>query len=192
MMSDMFIHEIFKIHHRKWPEIHVCLNFSFYDDYERIFRIKNSSIKKSSRTIYSRLHFSICNVQDFHRPELLSPNYFINVWTYFLSPNPLLMYSANVKDSENADRWLAALSSLLYINIRFGLRNVQIQSKLTCQNYLKSNLFAIKAFMGKGFTTKEITKIIWKGFIRTLINILITHYSIFFDHVLNDRILFWW
>ena len=27
-----------------------------------------------------------------------------------LSPNPLLMYSANVKDSENADRWLAALS----------------------------------------------------------------------------------
>ena len=28
-----------------------------------------------------------------------------------LSPNPLLMYSANVKDSENADRWLAALTS---------------------------------------------------------------------------------
>ena len=28
-----------------------------------------------------------------------------------LSPNSLLMYTANVKDSENADRWLAALSS---------------------------------------------------------------------------------
>ena len=27
------------------------------------------------------------------------------------SPNPLLMYSASVKDSENADLWLAALSS---------------------------------------------------------------------------------
>ena len=56
-MSDIFIHEIFKIHHRKWPEIHVCLNFSFYDGYERICRIKNSSIKKSSRIIYSRLYF---------------------------------------------------------------------------------------------------------------------------------------
>ena len=29
----------------------------------------------------------------------------------FLSPSPLLMYSTNVKDSENADRWLAALFS---------------------------------------------------------------------------------
>ena len=28
-----------------------------------------------------------------------------------LSPNPLLMYSANMKDSKNSDRWLAALSS---------------------------------------------------------------------------------
>ena len=27
-----------------------------------------------------------------------------------LSPNLILMYSANVKDSENADRWLAILS----------------------------------------------------------------------------------
>ena len=27
------------------------------------------------------------------------------------SPNPFLMYITNVKDSENADRWLAALSS---------------------------------------------------------------------------------
>ena len=34
---------------------------------------------------------------------ILLPNY--------LSLNPLLMYSDNVKDSENADRWLAALSS---------------------------------------------------------------------------------
>ena len=57
MMSDMFIHEIFKIHHRKWPEIHVCLNFSSYNGCERICRIKNSSIKKSSRTIYSRFKF---------------------------------------------------------------------------------------------------------------------------------------
>ena len=32
-----------------------------------------------------------------------------NLWKAF-SPNPLLMYSANVKDSENADRWLAAVS----------------------------------------------------------------------------------
>ena len=31
----------------------------------------------------------------------------------FLSPNPLLMYIANVKDSENTDRWLAALSSAI-------------------------------------------------------------------------------
>ena len=31
-------------------------------------------------------------------------------WKPYLSPNPLLMYSANVKDTENADRWLAALS----------------------------------------------------------------------------------
>ena len=30
---------------------------------------------------------------------------------YILSPNPLLMYSAYVKDSEKTDRWLAALSS---------------------------------------------------------------------------------
>ena len=29
----------------------------------------------------------------------------------FLRPNPLLMYSANVKDRENANRWLADLSS---------------------------------------------------------------------------------
>ena len=29
----------------------------------------------------------------------------------FPSPNPLLMYIANVKDIENAYRWLAALSS---------------------------------------------------------------------------------
>ena len=28
-----------------------------------------------------------------------------------LSSNPVLMYSFNVKYSENADRWLAALSS---------------------------------------------------------------------------------
>ena len=28
-----------------------------------------------------------------------------------LSPNPILMYSANMEDSENADRWLAAISS---------------------------------------------------------------------------------
>ena len=28
-----------------------------------------------------------------------------------LSPNPLLMNTANVKDSENADRWLTVLSS---------------------------------------------------------------------------------
>ena len=27
-----------------------------------------------------------------------------------LSPNPILMYSDNVKDSENADRWLATLT----------------------------------------------------------------------------------
>ena len=30
------------------------------------------------------------------------------------SLNPLLMYSASVKDSENADRWLAALSSIVH------------------------------------------------------------------------------
>ena len=38
----------------------------------------------------------------------------ISIETIFwqiLSPNPLLMYSANVKDNENADRWLATLSS---------------------------------------------------------------------------------
>ena len=28
-----------------------------------------------------------------------------------ISPNPLLMYSANVNDSENDDRWLSVLSS---------------------------------------------------------------------------------
>ena len=55
MMSDMFIHEIFKIHHRKRPEIHVCLNFSFYDDYERIFRIKNSSIKTRILLVLERV-----------------------------------------------------------------------------------------------------------------------------------------
>ena len=57
MMSDMFIHEIFKIHHRKWPEIDVCLNFSSNNEYERIFRIENFSIKKLSWTIDSRLNF---------------------------------------------------------------------------------------------------------------------------------------
>ena len=30
-----------------------------------------------------------------------------------LSPNPLQIYSANIKDSENADRWLAPLSSFI-------------------------------------------------------------------------------
>ena len=38
-------------------------------------------------------------------------NFFRKFWLFgFFSPNPLLMCSANVKDSENADRWLAALS----------------------------------------------------------------------------------
>ena len=32
-----------------------------------------------------------------------------------LSPNPLLMNTANVKDSENADRWLTVLSSCTLI-----------------------------------------------------------------------------
>ena len=36
---------------------------------------------------------------------------YIQVIVFDLSPNPLLMYSANVKNSENPDRWLAALSS---------------------------------------------------------------------------------
>ena len=43
-----------------------------------------------------------------------------NVMRQRLSPNRLLMYSVNVKNSENIDRWWAALSSS--INIGFGLR----------------------------------------------------------------------
>ena len=46
------------------------------------------------------------------RPNLFS-NYLIKKrpQSKSISNGPLLMYSANVKDSENDDRWLAALSS---------------------------------------------------------------------------------
>ena len=40
------------------------------------------------------------------------------------------MYSANVKDSENADRWLAANPPPLHINIGFGLSFRKVSSSI--------------------------------------------------------------
>ena len=54
-MSRVFIHEIFKIHHRKWPEIHVFLNFLSDNEYGRICLIKNFVIWKNFNPII-RIH----------------------------------------------------------------------------------------------------------------------------------------
>ena len=56
-MSRVFSHEIFKIHHRKWPEIHVFLNFLSDDEYGRICLIKNFVIWKNSNPIIRNLTF---------------------------------------------------------------------------------------------------------------------------------------
>ena len=62
---------------------------------------------------FSQIGFLIRKSQlvDFER--LVSKNLQRCSKVFLLSPNPLLMLSANVKDSENADRWLTALSSAI-------------------------------------------------------------------------------
>ena len=99
--------------HNLWVKNHVSLNFitSAAFDLGDIGRFKTTSAALTQhRPLWHR------PLSTKHRPLWpdigrfrLYPCFFIELRK--LSPNPLLMYSANVKDSENADRWLAALSS---------------------------------------------------------------------------------